>query len=162
MRTLLLLALTATLTGCYSFRSASIDPRIETYFVHPFESNAPNALPGLEQRFTGDLQDKIRIQSRLSYDERDPDIEFKGTLAGFEITAEAPSTGERVAINRLTITLAIEYIDNVTDAEPWRRNFSFFFDYPAGTDFSQVEEEAISTISNQLTEDIFQAAFSNW
>lgn len=150
------------LSGCYSFRSASIDPRIETYYVNAFESNAPNALPGLEQRLTADLQDKIRIQSRLQYNERNPDIEFKGTLAGYEITAEAPSTGEQVAINRLTITLAIEYIDNVTDAEPWRRNFSFFFDYPAGTDFAQVEEEAISTISNQLMEDIFQAAFSNW
>jgi len=162
MRTLIFILLATTLTGCYSFRSAAIDPRIETYYVHPFESNATNALPGLEQRFTADLQDKIRIQSRLRYNERDPHIEFKGTLAGFEITAEAPSTGERVAINRLTITLAVEYIDNVTDAEAWRRNFSFFYDYPAGTDFSQVEEEAISTISNQLMEDIFQAAFSNW
>lgn len=148
--------------GCYSFRSASIDPRIQSYFVHSFESNAVDALPGLEQRLTGDLQDKIRLNSRLQYQENNPDIEFKGILAGYQITAEAPSTGERIAINRLTITLAIEYIDNITDAEPWTRNFSFFFDYPSGTDFSSIEEEAITSISDQLMEDIFNAAFSNW
>jgi len=162
MRILFSLSILLTLSGCYSFRSASIDPGIQTYFIHSFESNAVDALPGLEQRLTGDLQDKVRLNSRLQYNEQDPDIEFKGTLAGYQITAEAPSTGERVAINRLTITLAIEYIDNVTDTEPWRRNFSFFFDYPSGTDFSSVEEEAISTISDQLMEDIFNAAFSNW
>ena len=162
MRHILLISILFFFSGCYSFRSASIDPSIQTYFIHSFENNAVDALPGLEQRLTGDLQDKIRLNSRLQYNEQDPDIEFKGTLAGYQITAEAPSTGERVAINRLTITLAIEYIDNATETEPWRRNFSFFFDYPSGTDFSSVEEEAISTISDQLMEDIFNAAFSNW
>ncbi|NRB64213.1 MAG: hypothetical protein HRU40_14520 [Saprospiraceae bacterium] len=148
--------------GCYSFRAATIDARIQSYFIHSFESNAVDALPGLEQRLTGDLQDKIRLNSRLQYQEINPDIEFKGILAGYQISAEAPSTGERVAINRLTITLAIEYIDNITDAEPWKRNFSFFYDYPSGTDFSSIEEEAITTISDQLMEDIFNASFSNW
>jgi hypothetical protein len=119
-------------------------------------------LPNLDQQLAEDFRNKIRLNSRLRADDTNPHIEFKGTLVDFRITSEAPNANNRVALNRLTITLAIEYIDNKTDAEGWKRNFSFFYDYPANTDFSSVEEEAISTISDQLMEDIFNAAFSNW
>jgi len=141
---------------------ATIDPSILTYYVNPFVNNSDNGLPGLEQQLAEDLRNKIRLNSRLRADDTNPDIEFKGTLVDFRISSEAPSADNRVALNRLTINLAIDYIVNKTEDEGWKRNFSFFYDYPATTDFSSIEEDAISTISNQIMEDIFNAAFSNW
>lgn len=141
---------------------ATIDSRVQSYYVNPFVNNSDNSLPGLEQQLAEDLRNKIRLNSRLRASDTNPDIEFNGTLVDFRITSEAPSANNRVALNRLTINLAIEYVDNVTGEDGWTRNFSFFYDYPANTDFATVEEEAISTISNQLMEDIFNAAFSNW
>lgn len=158
----LLLAANVTTKCSISQSGASIDPRIETYYVGPFINNSDASLPNLDQQLAEDLRNKIRLNSRLRQNDTNPDIEFKGTLVDFRISSEAPSANARVAINRLTITLAIEYIDNKTDAEGWKKNFSFFYDYNANTDFSSVEEDAISTISNQLMEDIFNAAFSNW
>lgn len=161
---ILAILMTATVSKrcTISQTGATIDPSITTYYVNPFINNADNALPNLDQQLAEDLRNKIRLNSRLRANDTNPDIEFKGTLVDFRITSEAPSADNRVALNRLTITLAIEYIDNKTDDEGWTRNFSFFFDYPASTDLSSVQEEAISTISNQLMEDIFNAAFSNW
>ncbi len=156
------LAATVNKRCSISQSGATIDPTIQTYFVGPFANNADNALPNLDQTLAEDLRNKIRLNSRLRRDENNPDIEFKGTLVDFRITAEAPSADNRVAINRLTIVLAIEYIVNKEDTEGWTRNFSFFFDYPASTDFASVEEDAVTTISEQLMEDIFNAAFSNW
>ena len=98
----------------------------------------------------------------LNYTDEDPDIELRGTLVDFRITSEAPRVGETTAINRLTITLAIEYFNNRTQKEVFKRNFSFFYNYPSDQDFSTVQETAIRTISNQLMEDIFNAAFSDW
>lgn len=158
----LFLAANVTTKCSISQSGASIDPRIETYYVGPFINNSDASLPNLDQQLAEDLRNKIRLNSRLRQDDTNPDIEFQGTLVNFRITSEAPSANNRVAINRLTITLAIEYIDNVTDDGSWKKNFSFFYDYNANTDFSTVEEEAISTISNQIMEDIFNAAFSNW
>lgn len=152
-----------SLQACYSFRGTSIDyATTSTYFVNPFVNNAQAALPALEQTLTEDLKEKIRAESRLVLSEEDPDIEFSGTLVSYRITAEAPTAGEVTAINRLTIILAIEYYDNVKDEQVWKRNFSFFYDFPSNVDFSSVEEEAISTISTQIMEDIFNAAFSSW
>lgn len=158
----LFLAANVTTKCSISQSGASIDPRIETYYVAPFINNADNSLPNLDQQLAEDLRNKIRLNSRLRQNDTNPDIEFQGTLVDFRISSEAPSANNRVAINRLTITLAIEYIDNKTDNEGWKRNFSFFYDYNASTDFASVEEDAISTISNQLMEDIFNASFSNW
>lgn len=148
--------------GCYSFRGVSLDPTIQSYFITPFVNNAENALPSLAQTLEDALREKIRTESRLVYNDSEPDIEFRGTLVDYRITAEAPRTGEVTAINRLTITLAVEYFNNQTDKQVWKRNFSFFYDFPSDRDFSSIESDALRTITSQLMEDIFNAAFSDW
>ena len=111
---------------------------------------------------SGATLDKVRAESRLVLSEEEPDIEFRGTLVDYRITAEAPRTGESTAINRLTITLAISYFNNRTNTEIWQKNFSFFYDFSSAIDFSSVQETANKAISKQIMEDIFNAAFSNW
>ena len=56
-----------------------------------------------------------------------PDIEFVGTLVDFRVTSEAPTANETTALNRLTITTAIEYVNNVEEDKGWKKNFSHFF-----------------------------------
>ena len=78
------------------------------------------------------------------------------------MTAEAPAPGESSALNRLTIVTAIEYINHKDEEAGFKRNFSFFFDFPATTELASVQTDAVQTILDQLTEDIFNAAFTNW
>jgi len=145
-----------------SLSGATLDPELKTFYIPNFTNNAENALPSLSQRLTEDLKDKVRAESRLVLSETEPDIEFRGTLVDYRITAEAPRTGESTAINRLTITLAISYYNNRKNTEIWQKNFSFFYDFSSAIDFSSVQETANKAISKQLMEDIFNAAFSNW
>ena len=162
-RLITVLAVTALFwTGCYSFRGASIDPSVTSYYVEQFTDNALNAQPALSQRLAEDLKEKIRTESRLVFTDTDPDIEFKGIIVRYEVTSEAPQPGETTAINRLTITTAIEYINNVNEEKGWKKNFSFFYDFPSSQDLSSVEDDAVDAISNQMMEDIFNAAFTDW
>ena len=145
-----------------SLSGATLDPELKTFYIPNFTNNAENALPSLSQKLTEDLKDKVRAESRLVLSEEEPDIEFRGTLVDYRITAEAPRTGESTAINRLTITLAISYFNNRKNTEIWQKNFSFFYDFSSVIDFSSVQETANKAISKQIMEDIFNAAFSNW
>ncbi|MCO6476568.1 MAG: hypothetical protein J5I94_08095 [Phaeodactylibacter sp.] len=149
-------------SGCYSFRGVSIDPSVATYYVEQFTNNSLNAQPALAQRLAEDLKEKIRTESRLVFTDTDPDIEFTGIIVRYDVTSEAPQPGETTAINRLTITTAIEYINNVNEEKGWKKNFSFFFDFPSSQDLASVEDEAVTAISNQMMEDIFNAAFTDW
>ncbi|HMO40490.1 MAG TPA: LPS assembly lipoprotein LptE [Saprospiraceae bacterium] len=150
------------LSGCYSLSGVSISPDVRTYYVEQFRNNAENAPPALEQRLTEDFKEKIRTESRLIFSDTDPDLEFKGSIVDFRVTSEAPQPGELTAINRLTINMAIEYINNKEKDKGWKSNFSFFFDFPSTQDLISVQDEAIRVISNQLMEDIFNKAFTDW
>lgn len=158
----LLLSTLLLLVACSIKLNPADTGDLKTYYIPQFINNAENSLPNLPIQMTEALKDKVRLQSTLKYTDEDPDIELRGTLVDFRISSEAPRVGETTAINRLTITLAIEYYNNRTQKEIWKRNFSFFYNYPADQDFSVVQETAIRTISNQLMEDIFNAAFSDW
>ena len=137
--TLCLLIMVSLFQSCtISLSGATLDPELKTFYIPNFTNNAENALPSLSQRLTEDLKDKVRAESRLVLSEEEPDIEFRGTLVDYRITAEAPRTGESTAINRLTITLAISYFNNRKNTEIWQKNFSFFYDFSSAIDFSSV------------------------
>jgi hypothetical protein len=87
------------ISGCYSFSGITIDPNVQTYKVNLYEDNTLDALPGLDQIFTEDLKEKIRTQSRLTYADQNPDVEFTGAIVDYRITSEAPQQGDRLTIN---------------------------------------------------------------
>lgn len=163
---LLGLVLVGLFSSCYSFSGVSVDYAVmKTYYVANFQDNSINSPPILPQTLAEALREKIRRESRLVQSEVDPDIEFVGTLVDFRITAEAPQGGdarESTAVNRLTIVTAIEYINHKQEDKSWKNNFSFFYDYPSTQDLSAVQDEAIEVISNQIMEDIFNKAFTDW
>ncbi len=150
------------LSGCYSLSGISIDPTVETYYVENLKNNAVSAPPGLELTITESLKEKILRETRLNWNDTEPDIEFKGSLVDFRITSEAPRPGETVSLNRLTIVIALEYIDNQDEEKSWKSNFSHFVNFDASVDIASSQEEFIDEINIQLMEDIFNKAFTNW
>jgi hypothetical protein len=151
--------------GCYSFRGIAIDPAVNTFYVAPFENRAPNSVPTLAPDFTERLKDKIRNESRLVFSELEPDIEFVGAITGFQVTAEAPQPGEQVAFNRLTISVAVDYINNRAIDEKSKVvkiSKSFYDEFPSDQNLFDIQETLIQRITNQLVEDIFTQAFTNW
>ncbi|PHN01350.1 LPS assembly lipoprotein LptE [Flavilitoribacter nigricans] len=160
------LLLLSMVSSCYTFSGISVDYTVmKTYYVGNFQNNALNSPPILPQTLAEALREKVRRESRLVQSDVDPDIEFVGTLVDFRVTAEAPQGGnnrESTAVNRLTIVTAIEYINYKDEEKGWKSNFSFFYDYPSNTDLSSIQDEAIEVISDQMMEDIFNKAFTDW
>jgi hypothetical protein len=152
-------------TGCYTLSGISIPASVEKAYVPLFIENALGAPPTLFIDMTEALRNKVRDEARLEITEDDPDIEMKGTLVDFRVTAEGASPGDQTAafakLNRLTIVVAIEY-KNLRDEndEGWKQNFSNFFEFPATQTLASVQEEAIETITREINEQIFNKAFA--
>ena len=162
MRILLYLTALLTLTGCYTFKGTSIPPGIRTFSVSSFGNRAPAAAPNYEQVFQEALKDKIRQESRLVYNEQEPDIIFEGYIADFNVTAVTPQPGETTQFSRLTVTVFIEYLDQQDEARNWNKRFSFFLDYPSTANLLDIQDALLADINVQLTEDIFNEAFTDW
>lgn len=165
MKHLLYALLLFSLTGCYTLSGISIPEGVETAYVPLFTDNALGAPPTLYIDMTEALRDKVRDEARLQIVEQDPDIEMRGTLVDFRVSAEGASPGDETTafakLNRLTIVLAIEY-KNLRDPEDegWKQNFSNFVDFEATQTLASVQDEAIEEITEQINEKIFNKAFA--
>lgn len=148
--------------GCYSLKGYSISPDVQTYYVGNFKLTALNAPATITQTFAESLKDKISKESRLKYSDKDPHIEFNGTIQGFNVSSVAPQPGETTAFNRLTINLSIEYTNNLDPKDQWTKSFTHFDDFPSDQNLLQVQDDLIEVIFNQILEDIFNQAFNNW
>ncbi|MEM9991299.1 MAG: LPS assembly lipoprotein LptE [Bacteroidota bacterium] len=159
---LIALGVQSCIPGIYKFNETSIDPNINTFFVRRFDLQANNAPPNLAETFEQVLNQKIRQESRLDENQVNPDIEFGGTITRFQVTSEAPQSGETVAFQRLTISTKVDYIDNLNPARNWEQNFSRFADFSADQSILDVQDELTEEINILLMEDIFNKAFTDW
>ena len=150
------------LTSCYSFKNVSMSPDLQTFYVGDFELKVQNAPATLDKEFTEDLKDKIRAQSRLELVEIDPDIFYEGAITRYRVTSVAPQPNETTAFNRLEISVKVEFYNAHDEDKDWVQSFSFFADYPADDILTDVQDELIDIIFEQILEDIFNKSFGDW
>lgn len=160
---LLLLQAGCTIKGNgYSFQGISIPADVNTFYVELFDNQAPSAVPTLPRDFTELLKDKIRRETRLQYNDTEPDVEFSGAVTGFRVSAEAPKAGEQIGFNKLTITMTVSFKNNKNEKANWKQQFSFEDFFGANQNLLDVQESLIENINKELAERIFNRAFTNW
>ena len=156
------LLITFVLSGCYSFKGISIAPDTETFQVETFGVNVANAPAAIDQRFVEKLRNKIRSETRLSQNDNKPDIQFSGAITRYAVTSEAPTADQVSAINRLEIEVEVTYTNRLHKEKNWTQKFSFFNDYESTQTLNEVEDQLIENIFDELTERIFNKAFTDW
>lgn len=145
----------------YKFSGASIPVNMKTVNVVFFENNAPIVIPYLSQQFTEALKERIRNQTRLTVVRNEADGVFEGRITGYSITPVAVTGNERAETTRLTITVNVKYTNNLDPEASFEQSFSRYQEFP-GSNIANKEQQLITDINRQLTEDIFNRAFANW
>jgi len=158
------MVLMASLSSCgiYSFTGASIPPEARTFSVSYFPNNAQLVQPTLSQRFTESLQDKFLRQTNLRLVDNGGDLHFEGSITGYTTAPTAISGDDRAALNRLTITVRVTFINEFEPDNDFERSFSRYWDYDSNRSLSEIEDEAITIITEALVEDVFNQAVVNW
>lgn len=150
---------------CYSFKGISIDPEVNTFFVQNFEVVAGSAPPTIGLDFTEKLKDKIRLESRLNLKNTEADVEFSGKVTDFRVVPVAPKPGEVVELNRLEVSVSVQFIHHKNEKKSWpnARSFRHFAEFTNSQDLLSVQDVLLNqTIYPQILEDIFNAAFNDW
>lgn len=153
------------MSSCYTLKNTSISTDLESFYIANFRNNAPNAPAEIGQIFSDRLREKVLRDTRLAYAEVDPSVEFLGTISSYSVSSVAPSTDDGQigsSLNRLSVTVNVEYIDNTNEDNSYSRSFGFFQDFDATSNLFDVQDALIDEIFNQITEDVFNESFSNW
>jgi hypothetical protein len=150
------------MTGCYSFSGASIPPNIKTFSVDFFPNRATMVNPTLSAEFTDGLRSYISSRSSLRPSEGIPDIEISGEITAYTLTPMAAQTDAQAALQRFTITVRVNFANNVNTKDSFSQSFSAFRDFDSSIDFSSVEDGFMRQIIEELVDNIFMRAFGNW
>ena len=159
---LLTAALLLNSCGFYSFTGASIPPEAETVSVSFFPNHAQIVQPTLSQRFTESLQDKFMRQTSLNLIESGGDLHFEGSITGYSTQPVSIQADDRAAQNRLTMSVRVVFENHFDPDSSFERTFTRYYEYPSNMSLSQVEDQAITRINEDLVEDIFNASVVNW
>lgn len=146
----------------YSFNGASIPIEAKTVSVHYFVNNTSLAPPTLSQSFTEALRDKLSTQTRLGLVKKGGDLNFEGSITGYNTQPIAILSTDQAAMNRLTVSINVNYTCEFDEDKNFEQSFSRFVDYPSTKSLAAVEDELISDINDQLVQDVFNKALNNW
>ncbi len=157
-------ALTFLLSGCgiYSFTGASIPPEAKTVSIKYFPNNASLVEPTLSQIFTDALKDKFVSQTTLILVQKNGDLRLEGEITGYSTKPIAITGDQTAALNRLTITIKVKYVNTFDETKNFESPFNRYEDYPSSKNLSDVQETLITQINEMLIEDIFNKAVVNW
>jgi hypothetical protein len=159
-----LLLLTVFLAGCkiYSFTGASLPDDVKNCSVELFQNQANNGPASLGQVFTDRLKLKFQTEANLRLVPNEGDLQFRGSIVGYTYTSEAPIVGATSGLNKLTITVRVEYNNTKVEGDTWAENFSRYAQFSSTEELTTVEDRLIEEINRQLVDDIFQKALVKW
>ena len=164
MKLILTILLSISLTSCgiYSFTGASIPTEAKTISVDYFTNKAATVQPSLSQVFTERLKDMLLEQTNLSLSENEGDLSFSGYISKYQIKPMAIKANETAGQNRLTIAVKVTYNNSLDSENNFEQTFSRYRDYDSAQNISDIENTLIEEITNELAEDVFNKAFVNW
>jgi hypothetical protein len=152
------------LTACkiYSFSGANISPNVKTVTIDLMENKAQSAPASYAQMFTEKLKLKMVSEANLKQISVGGDLHFSGYVTSYNVTALAPTAQVQTGVNRLNITVHINFVNATDEKDKWGQDFTRYADYPATELLSNRESQLIEEINKQLVDDIFLKALVKW
>ena len=160
----LLLALVLTVSGCwlYSFSGTSIQPDVKTICIEPVENKAMKVNPSLANNLFEAMCDKYKKLTKLEQVSDGGDLYVLATIESYQVSAAAVTADEVAALNRLTVTVKVKFVNEKHQEDNFEKSFAAYEDYNSENSLDAVEVTLCDTIIEKIVEDIFNATVANW
>ena len=159
---LLLTAFLCCSCGIYSFSGTSIQPDVKSITIEPVENKAMKVNPSLASTLFEQMCDKYKKLTKLEQVEEEGDLNVKATIESYQVSAAAVTANEVAALNRLTVTVKVKFVNEKHPEENFEKSFAAYEDYDSTNSLDAVEAQLCDTIVEKLIEDIFNATVANW
>lgn len=145
----------------YSFSGGDVG-EAKTLTVELFDARAPLATPSAAQTFTETVRDLLLAQTPLKLARENGDLNYSGSITGYDVQPVNIQANETAALNRLTITASVSYANTLAPKKNAQFTISRFADYDSSQDLTTVEAQLVNEIGKQLAQDIFDRTLGNW
>ncbi|WP_278582665.1 LptE family protein [Coprobacter fastidiosus] len=161
--TILLLVILTSCTISYKFNGAAIDYNTtKTISIAEFPIRAALVYPPLGPAFNEALKDIYTRQTRLSMVKTGGDLQVEGEITGYDLSPQAVTEDAYASQTRLTISVKVRYTNTKNPNLNVDQTFRAYRDFSSSQMLTQVQDELISQIVDELAELIFNATVGSW
>ena len=161
--TILLLIILTSCTISYKFNGAAIDYNTtKTISVAEFPIRAALVYPPLGPAFNEALKDIYTRQTRLIMVKTGGDLQVEGEITGYDLSPQAVTEDAYASQTRLTISVKVRYTNTKNPNLNVDQTFRAYRDFSSSQMLTQVQDELISQIVDELAELIFNATVGSW
>lgn len=146
----------------YSFTGTTLSNDLKTISIQNFVMNTAGGPPNLSLSFAEKLKEYYQRNTNLKIKPNDADLLLEGAITGYELSPVSATSGDKAAMNRLTIKVEIRFVNRQDDSQSFEKEFSFYQDFPQEQILSQVENTLVPKIIDQLVLNIFNDTAAQW
>ena len=108
------------------------------------------------------VKEYFQRNTTLKIINQNPDLLLEGTIVGYEMTPQAPTSDDKAGLNRLTMKIQFSLVNRLDETKNFDQEFSFYQDFPQNQTLTQVEKNLIPKLVDQIILDLFNKIAGDW
>ncbi len=162
----LVVVMVSILLSCsvsYSFNGASIDyTKVKTITISDFPIRANYVWGPMQTIFNNELKDIFANHTRLSQVKRNGDLKIEGEITQYNQRNKSVSSEGHSAQTELSMTVNVRFTNNTEHKDDFERQFTATASYESTQSLTSVQEELVTQMVKEITDQIFNATVANW
>ena len=160
------LVMVTSFTSCqisYKFNGASIDySKTKTIQIADFPIRSSYVWGPMASSFNNELKDQFANHTRLIQVKRNGDLKIEGEITRYDQRNKSVSSEGYSSQTELSMTVNVRFTNNVNHTEDFEQQFTATATYENTQTLNAVQEELVTQMVKEITEQIFNATVANW
>ena len=166
IKTSLLTVMMLLLVSCsvsYKFNGASIDyTKTKTIQIADFPIRSSYVWAPMASIFNNQLKDVFANHTRLIQVKRNGDMKIEGEITQYSQRNKAVTAEGTSAQAELSMTVNVRFTNNANHSEDFEKQFTATSTFETTQSLNSVQEELVTQMVEDITDQIFNATVANW
>lgn len=166
IKTALLTVMMLLLVSCsvsYKFNGASIDyTKTKTIQIADFPIRSSYVWAPMASIFNNQLKDVFANHTRLIQVKRNGDMKIEGEITLYSQRNKAVTAEGTSAQAELSMTVNVRFTNNANHSEDFEKQFTATSTFETTQSLNSVQEELVTQMVEDITDQIFNATVANW
>ncbi len=147
----------------YKFNGASIDyTKTKTIQISDFPIRSSYVWGPMASIFNNKLKELYANNTRLIQVKRNGDMKIEGEITQYTQRNKAVTSEGSSAQTELSMTVNVRFTNNANHKDDFERQFSATSSYGNTQSLTAVQEELVTQMVKEITDQIFNATVANW
>lgn len=155
-----------TMAACsvsYKFNGASINyDETKTITIADFPIRSSYVWGPMQAIFNNELKDVFANHTHLIQVKRNGDLKIEGEITQYSQRNKSVSSEGYSAQTELSMTVNVRFTNNANHSQDFERQFTSTASYETTQSLNSVQEQLVTEMVKDITDQIFNATVANW